>query len=188
MWQVKMSKKSSLIVTVAWAALLFIALSAFALQIEDVTNFTGIQVKATALGTETPLAEFWRGSGSGDALIIRDSRGTPRIQVAATSGAISNLVVSTVVAPVIGAATPGIICHRTTQTITDTATYTSTAIAVTTPASVMCSMNAITADAAHCRAVVGTPGSVIVSVVNTALTPAANSTGAAVTFDTCGTK
>jgi hypothetical protein len=158
-------------------------------QIEDVTNFTGVQAKATALGTATPLAEFWRQSNTGDTLLIRDARGTPRIRVAPTSGAmtVDNLTLSTVVAPVVGYPTPGIICNRNTQTITDTATFTSTVTAITTPSSVMCSMNAITGDAANCRAVVGTPGSVIVSVVNTALTPAANATGAGVTFETCGT-
>jgi hypothetical protein len=58
-------------------------------QIEDVTNFTGLQIKATNLGTATPLAEFWRNSTTGQSLVVRDGRGTPRVMVEATSGAIT---------------------------------------------------------------------------------------------------
>jgi len=84
-------------------------------------------------------------------------------------------------------ATPGKVLNCTQSTITDTLTLTSSVTAITTPSWATCTMNTITADAEHCAAAVGTPGSILVIVRNSALTPVANGTGAAVTVCTGGT-
>lgn len=73
-----------------------------------------------------------------------------------------------------------------TNTITDTASYTATVTAISTPVYTWCSMNAITGDANNCAAIHGV-GNITVTVRNAAATPAANATGAAVTWCVLGT-
>lgn len=73
-----------------------------------------------------------------------------------------------------------------TNTITDTASYTATVTAISTPVYVTCSMNAITGDANNCAAIHGV-GNITVTVRNSAATPVANATGAAVTWCVIGT-
>jgi hypothetical protein len=65
-----------------------VVLAAFAWQIEGVTNFTGIQIKATALGTATPLLEIYN-QGVGQSLVIRNSSGTPVFNVNANGNLVS---------------------------------------------------------------------------------------------------
>ena len=104
---------------------------------------------------------------------------TPSFSIIATSGAVFGKV--------IGASTPGVLCNRGSTTVTDTVTFTSTVTAITTPAWASCNPNAISADAYNCSAAVGTPGSVVILVKNSAVTPAANAAGASVNWTVCGT-
>jgi hypothetical protein len=156
-------------------------------QIEDATNFTGVHIKSSALGTATPQNMIWN-QGNSRSFEIRDTGGTPEVVVnSAGAMTINSLTLSTVTAPVIGYPTPGILCNKKSNTITDTAAYTSTVTAITTPAWASCTMSTITGDAAHCAASVGTPGAVSVIVRNVATTPVANSVGALVFWEVCGT-
>jgi len=66
-------------------------LVAFAFQIEGVTNFTGIQIKATSLATATPLFEIYN-QGVGQSLVIRDSGGTPEVYVNANGALNANSI------------------------------------------------------------------------------------------------
>lgn len=81
----------------------------------------------------------------------------------------------------------GVNCVKRSTTVTDTAQYTSTVTALSTPTWASCSMSTITGDANNCAIAVGTPGVVSIIVRNSAATPAANTTPAAVNWEACGT-
>lgn len=51
-----------------------------AAQIEDVSDFTGLKIKATALATATPLVEIYN-QGNSQSLVVRDSGGTPEVVI-----------------------------------------------------------------------------------------------------------
>jgi hypothetical protein len=80
----------------------------------------------------------------------------------------------------------GVYCRRSSATITDTVSYTSTVTAISTPTWAGCTLSAITGDANVCGAAVGS-GIITVTVKNSAATPAANSAGALVYYEVCGT-
>lgn len=91
-------KSKQTFIKLSLIALTVLILGAFAWQIEDVSNFTGIQVKATALATATPLTELWRGN-TGQALVIRNTSGTPQAWVNSDGATtINNLTAPTFVA------------------------------------------------------------------------------------------
>jgi hypothetical protein len=81
----------------------------------------------------------------------------------------------------------GVNCFRANNTITDTASYTPTVTAISTPIWAECSLAAVTGDAAHCGAAFGATANVTITVKNTAATPAANAAGAVVYWEVCGT-
>lgn len=81
----------------------------------------------------------------------------------------------------------GVNCVKRSTTVTDTAQYTSTVTALSTPTWASCSMSTITGDANNCAIAVGTPGVVSIIVRNSNATPAANAVGAAVNWEACGT-
>jgi hypothetical protein len=93
----------------------------------------------------------------------------------------------TVTAPVVGYASTGKRQFCATNTITDTATYTSLTTAVTGPLFAWCTLNAVTADANGCGATFGQTANVTITIKNSAITPAANAAGASVTWCVLGT-
>ena len=137
---------------------------------------TNLVVSApTAVGTATPAAVI-NNAGVSNLLEVRDSS-TPVFTIG-QAGAVSGLVLQY--------ATAGQRVFCATNTITETASYTSSTTAIATPVYPWCSMNAITGDAYNCAAIHGT-GIVTVTVFNNAATPAANAAGAAVTWCVIGT-
>ena len=103
---------------------------------------------------------------------------TPSFKVVATSGSVYGKV--------LGNPTPNQTCLRSSATITDTVSYTSTVTAITTPTWAGCDLQSISGDAARCGAVTGS-GIVTITVRNAAATPAANAAGALVNYQVCGT-
>lgn len=81
----------------------------------------------------------------------------------------------------------GVNCFRTNNTITDTASYTPTVTAISTPVWAECSLATITGDASHCAANFGLTANITITVKNSAATPAANAAGAVVYWEVCGT-
>lgn len=129
----------------------------------------------TALATATPGLVI-DCAGVSNCLEVRDAA-TPVFTVG-QNGAINGKVMAY--------PTPNVQINCRTDTITDTATYTSSVTAISTPTFATCAMNSITGDAIHCAAIVGS-GAVTVTVRNSAATPAANAAGAAVTWCAGGT-
>lgn len=84
--------------------------------------------------------------------------------------------------------TPQIIMNCGTSTITDTVTYTSSTIYVSTPVWGQATLRGISGDAARVAINVATPGSAIITVRNSNATPAANSAGAVVNWCVGGTR
>lgn len=92
----------------------------------------------------------------------------------------------TVTAPVVGYGSTGQRQFCATNTITDTASYTSTVTSITTPAFAWCTLGAVTADASGCGAAFGATSNITITIKNSAATPAANAAGAAVTWCVLG--
>lgn len=134
-----------------------------------------VVVAPTAIATATPAA-YINNAGAHNSLVIAKNA-TPNFTVG-NAGAVTGQVLQY--------ATAGQRQFCATNTITDTVSYTSTVTAVTTPVFTLCSMNAVTGDAATCAASHAT-GSVTVIVRNSNATPAANAVGAAVTWCVVGT-
>ena len=96
-------KTYSLIVIFALLAGGLFGLQMAGAQIQDVSDFTGIKIKATALTTATPLLEVYN-QGSSQSVVVRDSAGTPVFTVdedggvtsanTLASGTLNNVIVS----------------------------------------------------------------------------------------------
>lgn len=145
-------------------AFLVIVLSAFTPILSQTANAIVCRFEATA------CVESW-----GSNIVVYPGQPnatmTPAFRVVATSGAMYR---------------NGIACIEKSATITDSASYTATAIApVNTPTWASCTLNSITGDSARCAATTGS-GIVTITVKNSAATPAANSSGAALYFRVCG--
>lgn len=129
----------------------------------------------TAIATATPAAVI-DSAGVSNLLEVRKNA-TPQFSVSG-AGAVTGQVLQY--------ATAGQRQFCATNTITDTASYTSSTTAVATPVYTWCSLGDITGDANNCAATHGT-GSITVTIKNSAATPAANAAGAAVTWCVIGT-
>ena len=137
---------------------------------------TNLVVSApTAVGTATPAAVI-NNAGVSNLLEVRDSS-TPVFTVG-QAGAVTGLVLQY--------ATSGQRQFCATNTITDTASYTSSTTAVATPVFTWCTLADITGDANNCAATHGV-GIITVTIKNSAATPAANAAGASVTWCVVGT-
>jgi hypothetical protein len=159
------------------AAVITIAVLAWpAVGAPSLTNFTD-QVWIRAAGATAVPALQVNQLGAGKIVEFLDG-GTPVFSVN-NGGAITG-------GRVLAYPTAGIQINCKTNTITDTASYTATVTAISTPIFATCTLNAITGDAEKCAAIVGS-GNVTITVRNSAATPAANTTGAAVTWCTGGT-
>lgn len=156
-----------------------LVLGAFAYQIEGVTTFTGIQIKATSIGTATPLLEI-HNQGVGQSLVIRDSGGTPEFVVNANGGVTAN----TLTAPVIGASASGQKCVYGTQTISNTAAITH---GLSTPVAVFLQLAADATGDGLSTSYTNSAAVVTAKVWNAAATPAAGTTPVSVAYFVCGT-
>lgn len=152
-------------------------LTAFTYQgIQRITTLYVQNLRVITTGEFNGTSDF-NGASTFDGAV--DINGATTLDGAVTLG--------TVTAPVVGYATTGKRQFCATNTITDTATYTSLTTAVTTPLFAWCSLGAITADANDCGAEFGQTSNVTVTIKNSAVTPAANAAGAAVTWCVLGT-
>lgn len=130
----------------------------------------------TAIATATP-ALYVNNAGAHNALVIAKNA-TPNFTVG-NGGVVTGLVLQY--------ASSGQRVFCATNTITDTASYTTSTHAVTTPTFALCTLGAVTADANGCGAAFGQTSNVTVTIKNSAVTPAANAAGAAVTWCVLGT-
>jgi hypothetical protein len=162
----------------ALALLIILVLVGFA-QIEGVTNFTGVQIKATSLGTATPLLEIYN-QGVGQSLVIRDSGGTPEFVVNANGGVTAN----SLTAAVIGASASGQKCVYGTQAISGTGTI---AHGLATPAMAQLTLaEDVTGDGSEVS-YTNSAAVVTAKIWNSAATPAASVVTHTVAYYICGT-
>jgi len=158
------------------AALILVA---FAYQIEGVTDFTGIQIKATSIGTSSPRLEI-HNQGVSQSFVIRDSGGTPEFIVNSAGGVTAN----SLTAAVLGASASGQKCVYGTQSISNTAAIThglSTPVAVFLQLAADATGDGLTTSDTNSAAVV------TAKVWNSAATPAAGTTPVSVAYFVCGT-
>jgi hypothetical protein len=156
-------------------------------QLEGVTNLNGVHLSQSSFGTATPQLLI-QNQGSGRSFEIRDTGGTPEAYVNADGSMTINALTVTSISggSVLGYPTPGIRLNCKSNTITDTASYTATVTAISTPQFALCTLSDVTGDANTCGAAVGS-GIVTITVKNAAATPAANSAGATVHWCAGGT-
>ena len=171
-----MKTKFKILLLVASLAILLIAAAPV---LQNYTPFANIRVRGESQLTTVNI------SGATDINGATTLDGAVDVNGAITLDGPTTL--GTVTAPVVGYATTGKRQFCSTTTITDTATYTSLTTAVTTPLFSWCTLSAVTADANGCGATFGHTSNVTVTIKNSAVTPAANAAGAAVTWCVLGT-
>jgi hypothetical protein len=135
-----------------------------------------VVVGATAQAASTPIAYINNAGAHNNFVIAKNA--TPVFTVG-NSGAVSGQVLSY--------ATTNQRQFCATNTITDTASYTATVTAVSTPVFTWCALEEVTGDASHCGANFGATANITITVKNSAATPAANAAGADVTWCVIGT-
>jgi hypothetical protein len=139
-----------------------------------VTNFDSIHLRDTGPTAQPVLRADQRGTGK----IVEFMDAGTAVWSINDGGGVNGKVLAY--------PTPNTVINCKTNTITDTASYTATVTAISTPQFALCTMNTITGDAEKCAAAVG-GGAVTVTVRNSAATPAANAAGAVVYWCAGGT-
>lgn len=165
----------AILALVALAGLLFLTSPAQSRPPLGVTNFDSIHLRDTG-PTAQPVLRVDQ-LGTGKVVEFMDG-GTPVYSIN-DGGAVNGKVLAY--------PTPNTAINCKTNTITDTASYTATVTAISTPQFALCTMGAITGDAEKCAALVGANGSITVTVRNSNATPAANAVGAVVYWCAGGT-